>query len=74
MEREEIIEIINECMRELVGDMPVPYQLDAALEGHVHEQYALKTELNTLKKEVERISNLVGDTSVAEQLNAILNR
>lgn len=74
MEREEIIKIINECILEIVGDTPIPYQLDAALSEHVHKQYALKTDLDALKKDVERISNLVGDTSIAEQLDTILHR
>lgn len=70
MDKEEIKVLINECMRELIGDTPVPCQLDVALrdKANVMEQINLQTELNALKQEVERLSNLVGDTSVSEQI------
>lgn len=73
MDKEEIRQMINECVAELVGDTPVPYQLDAALGSHSHDQYVLKEAFINLQKEVQRLSILVGDTSVAEQLNAALN-
>lgn len=73
MSKEEIRQIINECVAELIGDTPVPYQLAVALVGHEHEQYALAEEVKDIKKEVERLYSLVGDSSVAEQINAAFN-
>ena len=75
MDKEEIKVLIDECMCELVGDTPVPCQLDAALKdkANTHEQHALQEDLYALKKEVERLKELVGDASVAEQINSALN-
>ena len=75
MNKEEIKEIVNEYMRELVGDTPIPCQLDVALgyKANADEQTLIQIELNALKQEVERLSSLVGDTSVAEQINTALN-
>ena len=74
--KEVIKEIIHECMQELVGDTPVPYQLDVALgyKADIDEQHALREDVDMLKKEVQRLAELVGDTSVAEQVNAAFNR
>lgn len=71
--KEEIREIINELIQELVGDTSVPRQLDTALREHMHDDYPTREEYETLKQEVERLSNLVGDTSVIEQINTALN-
>ena len=75
MDEKEIRSFIDECMCELVGDTPVPCQLDAALKdkANTHDQHALQEELDILKKEVERLKELVGDASVAEQINSALN-
>ena len=69
--KEMIKEIVNECMRELVGDTPIPCQLDVALrdKASTMEQINLQIEFNALKQEVQRLADLVGDTSVAEQIN-----
>lgn len=74
--KEVIKEIINECMQELVGDTPVPCQLDVALgyKANIDEHYVLQEEVNKLKKEVQRLTELVGDTSVAEQINAAFSK
>ena len=76
MSKDEIKEMINECMRELVGDTPIPCQLDVALKDKANttEQINLEMELNALKKEVQRLSELVGDTSVTEQINAAFSK
>lgn len=76
MSKEEIKEIINECMSELIGDTPVPHQLDAALgyKANINEQHTLQSEVDALKAEVQRLSELIGDTSVAEQINAAFNK
>lgn len=75
MDKEEIKVLINECMRELVGDTPVPCQLDVALKDKANamEQINLQVELNALKQEVQRLSELIGDTSVAEQIYIAIN-
>ena len=75
MNKEEIKEMINECMRELVGDTPVPCQLDAALKDKANtmEQINLQIQLNALEQEVQRLIDLVGDTPVSEQINAAIN-
>lgn len=74
MDENKIKELIYEYMQELIGDTPVPRQLDAALrnKANTDEQHALQKDLDALKKEIERISNLVGDTSVAEQISAAI--
>ena len=75
MNKDEIKKIINECMRELVGDTPIPCQLDVALrdKASTMDQVNLQVELNALKQEVQRLSELVGDSSVAEQIYTALN-
>ena len=75
MSKDEIKEIVNECMREFVGDTPIPCQLDVALrdKASTMEQVNLQIEVNALKQEVERLSDLIGDTSVAEQIYTALN-
>lgn len=72
MSKEEVRQIINEYIQELVGDTPVSCQLDAALREHKHD-YPTREEYNKLKQEVERLSDLIGDTSVAEQIIAALH-
>ena len=61
----------------LIGDVPVSEQLGAALgrmapKVHAHSEYADRTEVEELKKKVEQLFDLVGDTSVAEQIYAAL--
>jgi hypothetical protein len=75
MNKDEIKEIINECMRELIGDTPIPCQLDVALrdKADTTEQMNLQVKLNALEQEVQRLANLIGDTSVAEQIYTALN-
>ena len=74
--KETIKEMISECMHELVGDTPVPCQLDVALgyKANADEHNVLQKEVDNLKKEVQRLIELVGDTSVAEQVNAAFNK
>ena len=75
MDENKIKELINEYIRDLVGDTPVPYQLDVALKdkANIMEQVNLQIQLNALTQEVQRLSDLVGDTSVAEQIYTALN-
>lgn len=70
---------IEDTLDSLIGDVPVSEQLGAALERmsekeHTHDEYALRKEVDELKKTVEMLLELVGDTSVSEQINAALNK
>ena len=63
---------------DLIGDVPVSEQLAAALEhmaqkDHAHD-YATKAEVEELKKKIEALMALVGDTSVADQIAMALKR
>ena len=60
----------------LIGDVPVSEQLGAALErmapkDHTHE-YVTYEEFEDLKQKIEALMDLVGDTSVADQIIAAL--
>lgn len=58
----------------LIGDVPVSEQLAAALERmaskeHKHENYITCDEFEKLKQVVENLVDLIGDESVASQIN-----
>ena len=58
----------------IVGDVPVAEHLSIALnhmatKEHKHEEYASREEVEELKREVERLTNLIGDVSVSEQIS-----
>ena len=60
----------------LIGDVPVSEQLSVALsrmapKDHVHD-YATRSEVEELKRKIEMLMGLVGDTSVAEQIQTAL--
>lgn len=62
---------MNDILEEIIGDVPVSEQLNAALaymatKDQVHELYA---EIEFLKQEVENLIALVGDESVSAQIN-----
>ena len=62
----------------LIGDRPVSEQLDAALSrmaarDHKHENYATLEEFIALKRVVEKLVDLIGDESVAAQINNAIN-
>ena len=62
----------------LIGDTPVPEQLGEALSNvaskeHTHDEYANYNEVEDLKKKVEMLLQLVGDTSVADQIAVAIN-
>jgi hypothetical protein len=69
---------MNDTISTLIGDVPVSEQLAAALErmaprDHAHD-YATHDEIEDLKKKIDLLMDLVGDTSVSEQIqNAIRN-
>lgn len=62
----------------LIGDVPVSEQLGAALErmapkNHAHPEYATLNEVEDLKRKIELLMDLVGDTSVADQISMAIN-
>lgn len=69
---------MNNTLDTLIGDVPVSEQLAAALErmapkDHTHD-YATHDEIEDLKTKIDLLMDLVGDTSVSEQIqNAIKN-
>lgn len=74
MLKEEILSHIQS----IIGDVPVSNQLSAALDhmadkSHKHDEYATKIELDALRKEIEKLNELIGDTSVSNQINNAIN-
>lgn len=67
----------NEIVSELIGDTPVSVQLNTVLDATVSKEdfQALKNEIIMLREEINHIIDLVGDTSVSEQIyNALQSR
>lgn len=65
---------IGEAIDNLIGDTPVSVQLSAALsqmasKDHTHPDYVSRKEFEKLKQIVENLISLVGDESVAIQIN-----
>lgn len=57
----------------LIGDVPVSEQLAAALErmapkDHIHSDCATHDEVEELKRKIDMLADLVGDTRVADQI------
>ena len=68
----------TDTLDNLIGGVPVSEQLGAALErmatkDHVHSEYASHEEVEDLKKKIEMLLDLVGDTSVADQIAMAIN-
>ena len=66
-----------ETLSTLVGDVPVSEQLAAALErmapkDHTHD-YATHDEVEELRRKIDLLMELVGDTRVADQIAMALN-
>lgn len=58
----------------IIGDIPVSEQIMTAIDGHIHSDYATKSEVEDLKKKIELLLELVGDYPVSEQIvDAIKN-
>lgn len=62
----------------LIGDVPVSEQLAAALErmapkDHAHNDCATRSEVEELKKKINMLMDLVGDTRVADQIAMAIN-
>lgn len=67
-----LMDIINP----IIGDTPVSVQIVEALR-HVARQddvSMLSSELSALRKEVDRLTELVGDVAVSEQINMAINK
>lgn len=67
---------MSNTLDNLIGDVPVSEQLAAALErmapkDHTHD-YATHDEVEELKKKIEALMDLVGDTRVADQIAVAL--
>lgn len=65
---------MNDIIEEIVGDVPVSEQLNAALSrmaerDHAHEEYVLRSEFESLKRVVDDLIALIGDESVSAQIN-----
>lgn len=63
----------------IIGDVPVSEQLSLALEhmadkDHKHEEYVSREEFNALKRDVDKLIDLIGDTPVSEQINEAINK
>lgn len=69
---------MDNTLDNLIGDVPVSEQLAAALErmaqkDHTHSDCATKKEVEELKRKIEVLMDLVGDTRVADQIAMALN-
>ena len=62
---------MNDILEEIIGDVPVSEQLNAALVHMATKDQVnkLHAELESLKQAVENLIALVGDESVATQIN-----
>ena len=68
---------ISDTLDAIIGDVPVSEQIAAAIErmapkDHAHNDCATRTEVEELKKKIEALMDLVGDTSVANQIAAAI--
>lgn len=69
---------MERTIENLIGDRPVSEQLDAALgrmaaRDHKHENYITREEFVELQLVVDRLVDLIGDESVAAQINNAIN-
>ena len=69
---------MNNTLDNLIGDVPVSEQLAAALErmapkDHSHSDCATKSEVEELRRKIEMLMDLVGDTRVADQIAMAIN-
>ena len=69
---------MNDTLDNLIGDVPVSEQLAAALErmapkDHIHADCATRLEVQELRRKIDLLMDLVGDTRVADQIAMALN-
>ena len=69
-------EIFTDIIEPIIGDTPVSVQLATALNGMASKEDVrmLQSEILILRKEIENLIALVGDISVSEQINMIINK
>ena len=70
--------MLYDTIYDVVGDVPVSEQIAMALEhvapkDHTHN-YATREEVEVLKKKIEELIGLVGDTTVADQIAIALKK
>lgn len=70
---------VNDVIEQIIGDVPVSVQLNEALDhmaskDHRHDNYVSREEFNKLKQIVENLVSLVGDESVAVQINNAITK
>lgn len=70
---------LTDLLDGIVGGVPVSEQLGAALtqmspKDHSHDNYITRNEFNELKRDVEKLLDLVGDVPVSEQISNILSK
>ena len=68
----------EDTLSALIGDVPVSEQLAAALEhmapkDHEHTDCATRAEVQELRRKIDLLMDLVGDTRVADQIAMALN-
>lgn len=64
---------MEDTLSALIGDVPVSEQIAAAImnlshKEHIHADCATRLEVEELKRKIELLIDLVGDTSVADQI------
>jgi len=69
-------EILSDVVEPIIGDTPVSVQLNAALDKMASKEdvQAIRIDVDIIKKEIEKLLALVGDVSVSEQINMVINR
>lgn len=68
-------EILSDMIEPIVGDTPVSVQLNAALNKMASKEEVedMRIDINVLKKDMEKLMALLGDTSVSEQINMAIS-
>lgn len=69
-------EMLSDMIEPIIGDTPVSVQLATALNDMASKEdvNALMLEVRALRKEFEKLSELVGDVPVSEQINMVISR
>lgn len=74
--QDSVKKIISDVAEEMIGDTPVSVQLATALNETASKEdvNALRSDLDAIRKDVEKLIELVGDISVSEQINMAINK
>lgn len=74
--QDSVKKIIIDVAEEMIGDTPVSVQLATALNETASKEdvSALRSDLDAIRKDVEKLIELVGDISVSEQINMAINK